>query len=47
MDTNKLIKIEELENGEYAVDEAREDLRGLIGSSYDTRIKTELNTQST
>lgn len=26
-------------NGEYDIDKAREDLRGLIGSEYDKRIK--------
>lgn len=26
-------------NGEYDLDEARNDLRGLIGSEYDKRVK--------
>jgi hypothetical protein len=28
-------------NGEYNIEQAREDLRGLIGSQFDKRIKTE------
>jgi hypothetical protein len=29
----------EIFNGEYDLDEARKDLRGLIGSKYDSRTK--------
>lgn len=28
-------------NGDYAIEEAREDLRGLIGSKYDPRVSSE------
>lgn len=28
-------------NGEYDLDQAREDLRGLINSEYDKRVKNE------
>lgn len=33
-------------NGEYALEEAREDLRGLIGSAYDPRSKKEAHETS-
>jgi len=30
----------EILNGEYPLEDAREDLRGLIGSKYDPRVST-------
>lgn len=30
-------------NGEYSVEEARDDLKGLIGSKWDTRVNNHIN----